>query len=280
MIKKFFILVLLKKYYSSLKFLLALVSNYFYDFKRFFLFSATNSMYRTKIRHQGRITAHYHVIEKGLSLANPRVGFGKQIVADLVTLLNNYQQKYGLDEVGQVALNVLFAYYQFNLKHDLEDKELYERLTKLKDKASLKKSFVSEGGVILVSKNEINAATSIDFEKFANTRHSVRNFANEEVSLSLIKEAVTIAIKTPSVCNRQTWKVYTFSDEELKQKVLSHQNGNRGFGHQASKILVVTSDLDLFISAAERNQCFIDGRDVCHVFDLRFTLTGLRNLLS
>jgi nitroreductase len=68
-----------------------------------------------------------------------------------------------------------------------------------------------------------------------------------------------MAQKTPSVCNRQSSKVYVFSKAEDKQKVLSYQNGNRGFGDQASKVLIVTSNLEHFVSAGERNQCWVDG---------------------
>ncbi|EAZ90593.1 nitroreductase family protein [Crocosphaera chwakensis] len=68
-----------------------------------------------------------------------------------------------------------------------------------------------------------------------------------------------MAQKTPSVCNRQSSKVYVFSRDEDKQKILSYQNGNRGFGEQASKVLIVTSNMEHFTSIGERNQCWIDG---------------------
>ncbi|RCJ14711.1 nitroreductase [Nostoc sp. ATCC 43529] len=68
-----------------------------------------------------------------------------------------------------------------------------------------------------------------------------------------------MAQKTPSVCNRQSSKVYVFSSDEDKRKVLSYQSGNRGFGDQASKVLIVVSDLENFTLIGERNQCWIDG---------------------
>ncbi|NES66883.1 MAG: nitroreductase, partial [Okeania sp. SIO2D1] len=39
----------------------------------------------------------------------------------------------------------------------------------------------------------------------------------------------------------------------------SCQNGNRGFGEQASKVLIVTSNLEHFASIGERYQGWIDG---------------------
>jgi NADH-quinone oxidoreductase subunit A len=41
--------------------------------------------------------------------------------------------------------------------------------------------------------------------------------------------------------------------------VLARQSGNRGFGHTASHVLVISADLRAFVFAHERNQCWVDG---------------------
>ena len=64
---------------------------------------------------------------------------------------------------------------------------------------------------------------------------------------------------TPSVCNRQAWRVYCFHDPDAKRAVLAHQNGNAGFGHQASWVFVITCDVANFVSVGERNQAWVDG---------------------
>lgn len=249
-----------KQTFYKIRFALKLAKNYYYDFKRYLKFSSTSDPYQSKIRHQGRILATYHVIEKGLSLKSPRVGFGVDVVNYLVRLLTEYQEKYGLDEVGQVALNTLFSYYNYNLSQGLDNQELYKNITEIKNKIPKEVNLVTDGGVIKVTKEQIKEAANVNFKEFVNARHSIRNFdTSNDVDIRLIEEAVSIALKTPSVCNRQTWKLHIFSDDDLKRKVLSHQNGNRGFGDTASKVLVVTTDLNLFIEPAERNQCWVDG---------------------
>jgi nitroreductase len=258
MITSFF-LTNFKNYYRSFKFRITLALDYCYDFQRFFRFSATIDPYKTKNMLQGRIIAHYHVIEKGLSLKNPRPGFGAKIVNKLLILIKKYNEKYGLDEVSQVAVNVLFSYYKFNLIHKIDNQELYQQLVKLKEKNDNQKESSLEGGTITVTKEDIHKSALIDFHNFVNTRHSIRNFADSYVDIDLIEKAVSMAMKTPSVCNRQTWKVYVYSDENLKNQILSHQNGNRGFGEYVNKVLVITSDLSYFIDSSERNQCFVDG---------------------
>lgn len=245
--------------YQMVKFRVNLILDYYYDLQRFFKFSATNNPYATKRMLQGRIIAHYHVIEKGLSLKNPRTGFGANVVNNLLLLLKDYEENYGLDEVTEVAINVLYSYYKFNLSHDFINEQLYQKITQIKKEKSLNDQYSSQGGTIEITKAQIYKSALINFRDFVNSRHSIRNFANGDVDIKLIKEAISIAIKTPSVCNRQTWKVHVYSHEEIKNKILSHQNGNRGFGQYADKVLIITSDVNYFTGSPERNQCFVDG---------------------
>ena len=68
-----------------------------------------------------------------------------------------------------------------------------------------------------------------------------------------------MAQKTPSVCNRQSSKVYLFHNKDDVNKVLSYQNGCASFAKSVQAVYIVTSNLESFISTDERNQCWIDG---------------------
>ena len=87
----------------------------------------------------------------------------------------------------------------------------------------------------------------------------VSGFEGRRNLVELIERAVRMAQRTPSVCNRQPWKAYAFTDPEQRKNLLSFQNGNRGFGDGAAQLLVVTSDLQHFTSVGERYQGWIDG---------------------
>ncbi|MNP41368.1 malonic semialdehyde reductase [compost metagenome] len=93
----------------------------------------------------------------------------------------------------------------------------------------------------------------------AANRFSIRVFNETPVSEELIKEAANIARKSPSVCNRQTTRIYSFSTPEQKKSLLALQNGNRGFGHLASHVIAITSDLQCFTGTGERHQAYVDG---------------------
>lgn len=236
-----------------------LTSNYVYDLKRFLKWSAVGGQANTQNQLRASITMDYHRLEKGLALKEPRVRFGPQVIERLLYNLRKYQENYGLDETAQAALNTLFAYFNFNLEHDLKDDQLHQALIALRDATPKYNSTTLQGGTIEVTKKRILEAAQLELQAFFEYRYSIRHFAPHEVDMSLIEKAVAMAQKTPSVCNRQSSKVYVFSSDEDKKKVLSYQNGNRGFGDQASKVLIVISDLEHFVSAGERNQCWIDG---------------------
>lgn len=70
--------------------------------------------------------------------------------------------------------------------------------------------------------------------------------------------ALRNAEKTPSVCNRQGWRVYWVEDKQLAERVLQHQ---RGFGQpqMPEVLLTITVSNNTFLSPVERNEAFVDG---------------------
>ncbi|MRW93035.1 nitroreductase [Duganella sp. FT80W] len=115
------------------------------------------------------------------------------------------------------------------------------------------------GGTLPTSRAEIEQARHGGFKSFFESRHSIRQFSGGVVAPDDLRRAVETAQKTPSVCNRQSWQVHAFSQPEQMARLLQIQSGSRGFGEQASAVLVVTSDLRSFLGVAERYQAWIDG---------------------
>jgi nitroreductase len=98
-----------------------------------------------------------------------------------------------------------------------------------------------------------------DFERLVSARHSVRNFAARPVPDDVITRAVRMAQQSPSVCNRQAWRVHVYTSADDRARVLRVQNGNAGFGHLAARVLVVSADTRAFVTSGERHQAYIDG---------------------
>lgn len=234
-----------------------LLKEYLLDFRRYARYSGTFKSNRSKNYYEADLIFYYHKIEKGLSLPKPRIGFAKENVMHLLSLVEEYSSKYKWDDVSLVSLNTLFAYYYFNKENGNEMDDLYKRISILRSTVLIENP-INTGGVIDLKKEQLTKKFT-SFRELSLTRHSIRNFAKEEVSISLIKEAVEIAQKTPSVCNRQTSRVYVYSDKDYKKNILSFQNGNGGFGEYANKILIVSTKAENFSGIHERNQNYIDG---------------------
>lgn len=112
---------------------------------------------------------------------------------------------------------------------------------------------------IALNRADLMRKARIPFEEFAFCRHSVRQFGTDPVSDEILLQAVRIAQKSPSVCNRQGTRAHIYPQEDKKRAILQIQNGNRGFGHLASHVIIITFDLRCLINSGERNQAWADG---------------------
>ena len=109
------------------------------------------------------------------------------------------------------------------------------------------------------TRNDYFKNSNDSFDVFSKSRSSVRNFGETDIPIEKISMALDLARNTPSACNRQSWRTHIFSKKEIINEILSVQGGNRGFGHLANKIIVITGELGVFGHAFERNQVFVDG---------------------
>lgn len=238
---------------------LRLHQNYAYDRQRFGKYSSADSGLNRQIQLQSWVVADYHKIEKALSLRSPRPGFGVVVVSRLVDNLEHYINDYEIDEFCVTAINVLIEYINFNARNGLDSFDLSQKVNGFSSLLEYERYNTGQGGTTQINRNEILRQSCLDLEGFFKSRHSIRQFSDEPVPRELVEKSILLARKTPSVCNRQSWKVYAFSDAQLLEKVVECQKGNGGFGDQIKTILVVTSNTETFFSIGERNQCWVDG---------------------
>lgn len=237
-----------------------LLVNCGYDFWRYSRFSSSVFRGDSEEKLRALITIHYHSIEKGLSLNNPRPGFGVAAVDTLVDHLSRYLDQYGPAPHLSVPLNALRAYLEFNRRHGIEKPDLESRV------AAFERAYANAlgplppgGGVTVLARDEIETAVKGVGADFFLKRYSIRQFAPADVPMTLIQEAVRRAQKTPAVCNRQSGRAWVVSGTEDVARILDIQKGARGFAEHVNKVIVVTSDLCNFQSPGERYQSWIDG---------------------
>ena len=233
--------------------------NVAYDKHRFRVWSSADGRPDQRLQLRSWINADYHKIEKALALRSPRPGFGVAVVHRLLENLELYQQQFELDEIYHIALNTLDEYVAFNAKNDRPDPRLEARLSALKKATKPACLSGTGGGTIEITREDVHSKAKLDLWDFFHSRYSIRQFSPEPVARDLFEKAVRMAQKTPTVCNRQSPKVYAFDDPVDRKRILTCQRGNGGFGHEIPLALVITSDIQTFFAVGERNQCWIDG---------------------
>ncbi|XVH58075.1 hypothetical protein RYX27_17845 [Providencia hangzhouensis] len=238
-----------------------ILAGYFYDAYKFIRFNTNNAYRLNQDKHDAIIRRKYHGIEKAFSLPEVRKGFGKSSCLQLIDELGVYYVNYGYTPLIQASLDILNHYIEFHKGYIDNDISLIsEKLNVLSNKVNeyKKEELMPLGGLTTIHKKDIEAINKeFGFYKFCQSRYTTRDFSNEVPEKSKIERAIINSIKTPSVCNRQAWKVHFIQGDKLNS-VLDCQNGNRGFRNSINTILLVTGTLSSF-SNSERNQVYVDG---------------------
>ena len=242
-------------------FAIKLLPGYVYDYGRYFTHSGLNKSRDGQTQRAARITLFYHQVEKGLSLANPRPGFGMGVIPGLLDDVDAFFSEYGIAEPATTAVAALLSYLDHHERIGHPVDYVRSRLFEILDKhhISLEQARSWIGGILHLSRTGLLAARKEGFKSFFESRYSVRQFAGGVIPEADIRFAIELAQKTPSVCNRQSWRVHVFSEIKKMERLLEIQSGSRGFGEQASLVLVITCELRSFLGIEERYQPWIDG---------------------
>lgn len=201
------------------------------------------------------LTKHYHIVEKGLALPEPRLGFGQPKILDVINKALQYEDLYGADDLVISIRKTFLDYLDFNKANKFNLPLGFEQaVTNFINKGN----HDGNGGLKYIQKDFSSTLDLQEFRDFAQGRVSVRDFSSEAISAETIRDIVDIAKSAPSVCNRQGWKAHCYSDKSKIKELLSYQNGNAGFTDVIDKLLIVTADAKAF-TKYESNQIFIDG---------------------
>lgn len=205
----------------------------------------------------GRILAKAHSIEKGLSMPDPRPFFGTAALTELDRRLREFEglcldRNHPAYRKGRDVIQVYFkTHADRGLTPPAELGYLQHWLAEPRHTCI--------GGSLSLRATDVQADARGDFRTASLSRHSIRMFRKDPVAPELVREAVALAQRSPSVCNRQGCRVYVVEDPAKRRKALEIQGGNRGFTEEIQCLLVVVSSLPVFRDSKERNQGWVDG---------------------
>lgn len=207
------------------------------DWRRFARYSTPSESSLSRLSPIGlesQLTRDYHRVEKGLALPAPKRPFGQG------PLLNRLNELIPVAEA--TAPNAPYVRTSIAAR---------DALVAWNDTGAI------DDEVSPVAP-EWEGQESAVVEAFFRSRRSVRHFSSEAVDLEIVHRAIELAAFSPSVCNRQPWKIRLFSGSNIG-KVIRHQNGSRGFAEGIPLLALITVDLGHFVGRRERNQAWVDG---------------------
>ena len=198
-----------------------------------------------------------HSLEKSLSNDNFEVGHGMMVVRMLVERLQIYNSKgFDTSHLGYInTISVLRAFYDKH-KGTKYQKQLEDDLADILPEVKKCQSKIGGADVIPISQKENNYTKN--FRQLSEDRFAIRKYADKPVSKNDVKEAIEIALKTPSACNRQPVRVYEIYDKQIIARVLEVQGGIDAY-ETPPVLLLLTADDNNYVGINERNQGFIDG---------------------
>lgn len=207
------------------------------DSQRFSKFSTPTESADPRLPQVGlesQLTRDYHRVEKGLALPEPKRPFGEGALLD--------------------RLNSLIP-----IAHSLVGEATYVRASVAARDALLSwnETGTIDDAVSPVAPEWERQDPALTAAFFAN-RRSVRHFSSEPVNMEDVRRAIELAAFSPSVCNRQPWRVRLFEGDQIAP-VIRHQNGSRGFSKGIPLLALISVELGYFVGRRERNQAWVDG---------------------
>lgn len=178
-----------------------------------------------------------HRLEKGLTINDPRPLWGWGKAYAMVKLLNKCDDEFACTTAKAVLNSYLIAK---NKSDQPEEKVVLNDFLQKSGLYIVENEGYVLGGVKTIKPYVFNKDEENVISKLFNTRHSAREFSDKHVPNEVLNHAVELALRCPSACNRQPFKVYAYDPnnfEAFRGKKLQYQ-GN--------KVLIITGDIRAF----------------------------------
>lgn len=201
-----------------------------------------------------------HIIEKGMSMRNTRRGFGQAKVSALINRLGRYHRLYGSADNTFLTypLSTIKEYITYQNNDGVLIPEVENAFRQLCNEVGVvPENLEAPAGIEMMKAEELKEKARGDYESLLYSRHSIRYFKDELPSKDVLEEALRLASRTPSACNRQAWHTHIFFGND-SHELLQMQGGCNGFSDDIHCCIVVTADMKGFLGH-EPFQCYIDG---------------------
>lgn len=116
----------------------------------------------------------------------------------------------------------------------------------------------NDTGIIWLNHDDIQKREKASFSVFFQSRFSVRDFGTASVSMDKLEDAFRLCERTPSACNRQSWRLHVYTEKENIDKLCRLQGGSKGFYDCFQGVIMLCANISCY-QFQEPNQYFVDG---------------------
>ncbi len=190
-----------------------------------------------------------HRIEKGLIRKNGKKEFATDIILTSMNIFVNIANNTNRDFIkyGHKVFSEYFLYTGSKKQAYLEAKMQFEEFTSVKFPSPLIQEY----------KNK-NVGTSL-FTELVHTRKSIRSFKDTEVKNVIIEDAISLAMKAPTGCNRQPFRFIVVKSSKLVSKYSKLPPGGEGNSFGAPMLIFVIGDHSAYPSLSSSHEAYIDA---------------------
>lgn len=220
------------------------------------LYSGSTNQTKDIFKKQAELQIRIHALEKGMSIGHVRVGFGKEKAFSIIEDLDDLLKKGGSKLFVVESVSVLQKYIDFNENMGADMVDVEVALNKLCSSYNIKINDV--GGIYNLNLKDILGKIQCSFDLFSQSRFSIRDFGNSPLDIEKVCAALKLCERTPSACNRQSWRVHIYTENNLVAKMFELQGGSKGFNKQMQCAILVCGDLRNY-GFYEQNLPFVDG---------------------
>lgn len=224
-------------------------TNFSYHFLRFWKYSGIRK--RTHEEMEYNVMAISHTLEKSMGMKNQKIKSGWNDAILLQKILSSKVFANSFSTPHKIGTAILEKFVDHKRNNGGR-----QQISEIQKSDS---EFYDNSGTFNYNYKFNSFEDFLSAENFFMTRYSHRSFLDSKIDRSTLERIITLASKTPSVCNRQEWFTYIIQDDCLIQEALSHQAGNRGFGNEIKNLMIICTDLSAFIPGQEAYQQWIDG---------------------
>lgn len=221
-----------------IRFAIKIARLFLYDYLRYIRYSKAAKP--TKKSLISSIILSYHIVEKGLTMPQMRLGFGTDNLLRLINQIHDFVTLH--DPNDEQIHHAVAVVYEYEKTHADAGFALPPEIRSAIQSLRHQFPHIKPSQQSTTTRGQYFADIQAPFDVFSLSRHSVRNFEGA-VAIEQINSAIRLAENAPSFCNRQPCRVHVITDYALVQQSLELQNGNRGFGHLVHQLLVLTADL-------------------------------------